>query len=208
MAKLFCALAVLVPLLAGSQQPTPSRDNADVVILRYSWNRFTQQPRAVTPSVPNGTTTTNAQDQRAEDTERMSRADSDLARTHQGYAYKIRFRNAGAKTVTALLWDYQFGAQSGPQEISHHQFLCLTGVKPGAAASLEAFSPSPPTSVVSATSAGQKEGQGADSRVVVNRVEYSDGTAWERDGWARPNKDRAYHADLYQTLPRSKCLGF
>jgi hypothetical protein len=208
MVKLCCALAVLLQLAAGVQQPLQSQGNAGVVVLNSSWNRFTQQPQAITPSIPNGPTTNSAQEQRGEDTNRMSRATHDLARTHQGYAYKIKFRNVGKKTVTALIWDYQFGAETESQDISHHQFLCLTSVKPGAALSLEVFSPSPPTNIVSAASAGQKEGQGVASRVVINSVEYADGTSWERSGWTKPNKDSAYPAELYPSLPRSKCLGF
>lgn len=139
---------------------------------------------------------------------RMARHTDNLTQARKGFAYKLKIKNTSTKTITALFWEYQFGDASAPQDISRRQFLCSTTIKPGAAKMLEVFSTSPPTYIVSAASAGRKKETKTVSKVVLNRIEYADGTSWERADWTKPKQATSHPADLYPDFHKSKCSSF
>jgi hypothetical protein len=100
-----------------------------------------------------------------------------------GYEYRVKFRNSGAKAVEVLFWEYEFTDSSNSSNVARRQFLCGVGIKPGKEKEILSFSVSGPSNVVSAGSLASEAGPTFAERVVVNRVEYSDGTIWQRKGW-------------------------
>jgi hypothetical protein len=100
-----------------------------------------------------------------------------------GYEYRVKFRNAGAKAVEVVFWEYQFTDSSNPSNVARRQFLCGVGIKPGKDKDVISFSVSGPSNVVSAGSLATESGPTFGERVVVNRVEYADGTLWQRKDW-------------------------
>lgn len=101
-----------------------------------------------------------------------------------GYAYRVRVRNAGAKQVDVIFWEYQFADPSGASNLARRQFLCGVQIKPGKEKELQAFGLAGPSRVINASSAAAATTAGAyQEKVVVNRVEYSDGVIWQRAGW-------------------------
>jgi hypothetical protein len=101
----------------------------------------------------------------------------------EGYEYRVKFRNAGAKAVEVLFWEYQFAETSAPSNVARRQFLCGVGIKPGKEKEVISFSVSGPSNVVSAGSLAAEAGPAYAEKVVVNRVEYADGTIWQRKDW-------------------------
>jgi hypothetical protein len=188
---------MLMQLTGGTQEPASNVGDAGVVVLKSSWGGFTQDPEVMNPSIGG---------RRGRGGSRMGRRGRGRAQARKGYDYKLKVRNTGAKAVTSLLWEYQSGDTNAPQDVPGQQFECREKVKPGAAKSLEVFSPSPPTRVVSASGGGDAGVSAATP--VLDRVEYADGTSWERAGWAKPKNANPYPADLYPTRGKSKCLGF
>jgi hypothetical protein len=100
-----------------------------------------------------------------------------------GYAYKAKVQNAGKKVVEIVFWEYQFKEASTPETLVRRQFLCGVNIKPDKEKELQAFSLSGPSDVVSVGTLANKSGSLLQEKVVINRVEYADGTIWQRKGW-------------------------
>jgi hypothetical protein len=111
--------------------------------------------------------------------------DARAPKTHEvdGYAYKVKVRNAGGKVIEVLFWEYQFEEAADPSNLARRQFLCGVSIKGGKEKELLAWSASGPNGAISIDSLAGKAGSPYRERVVVNRVEYADGSIWQRKGW-------------------------
>ena len=105
------------------------------------------------------------------------------AKEVDGFAFRVKVRNAGAKAVEVLFWEYQFEEAADPSNLARRQFLCGVQVKAGKDRELLAWSASGPNGAISADSLAGKAESPYRERVVVNRIEYADGTIWQRRGW-------------------------
>jgi hypothetical protein len=100
-----------------------------------------------------------------------------------GYSYRAKIQNASAKVVEIVFWEYQFKEASNPSKMARRQFLCAVNIKPQKEKELQAFSLSGPSDVISVESLANKSGNLFEEKVVINRVEYADGTIWQRKDW-------------------------
>lgn len=94
------------------------------------------------------------------------------------YEYRVKVKNVGSKKVTSLVWEYHV-VDSPVAAASRRLFQCAEELKPGESKRLHAFTPLAPVTVVSADGAGDAP----KAEVVINRIEYADGSAWQRAGW-------------------------
>ena len=101
----------------------------------------------------------------------------------EGFAYKVKVRNAGPKTVEVLFWEYQFEEVADTSNLARHQFLCGVNIKAGKEKELLAWSASGPNGTISIDSLAVKAENPYRERVVINRIEYADGTIWQRKDW-------------------------
>ncbi|HVF48625.1 MAG TPA: hypothetical protein VNA19_00980, partial [Pyrinomonadaceae bacterium] len=85
--------------------------------------------------------------------------------------------------VEVLFWEYQFKESSNPANVVRRQFLCGVNIKPGKEKELRAFSLSGPSSTISIESLTKESKNLFEEKVVINRVEYADGSIWQRKGW-------------------------
>jgi hypothetical protein len=99
------------------------------------------------------------------------------------YTYRAKVRNAGAKVVEVVFWEYQFKESSNPANVVRRQFLCGVNIKPDKEKELQADSLSGPSDVVSVESLSAKPGNPFQEKVVLNRIEYADGSIWQRKDW-------------------------
>ncbi|HEX8096550.1 MAG TPA: hypothetical protein VF507_00880, partial [Pyrinomonadaceae bacterium] len=113
----------------------------------------------------------------------VQEARSPQAKPVDGYAYRAKVQNASAKVVEIVFWEYRFTESSNPAAVARRQFICAVNIKPNKEKELQAFSLSGPSSVVSAASLADKSGTPYQERVVINRVEYADGSIWQRKDW-------------------------
>ena len=100
-----------------------------------------------------------------------------------GFAYQVKVQNASTKVIEILFWEYQFIDTSKPATVTRRQFLCGVNIKPDKGKELQAFSVSGPSEVVSVGSLADKSGNSFQEKVVINRVEYTDGSIWQRKDW-------------------------
>ena len=101
----------------------------------------------------------------------------------EGYAYRVKIQNASQKNVDVVFWEYQFEETANPSNLTRRQFLCGVQIKGGKEKELQAFGGSGPAGVVSAESLAKGAPNPFAERVVVNRIEYADGSIWQRKGW-------------------------
>lgn len=101
-----------------------------------------------------------------------------------GFSYRAKLKNTSNKVVEILFWEYEFTEPAATAAVSRRQFLCATGLKPGQGKELKGFSLSGPSDVISIDALSKS---GTDSKfqekVLINRIEYADGSIWQRKGW-------------------------
>jgi hypothetical protein len=205
--KAFLLFTVLLALLPLTQnQVAPQMDSSQVAVLGFKWTkgRLTidqAKSATVTPAAamipqnrnfernrrindPAGVRDPNLDtlDGRREALEKSVEA-SRAPKPIDGYTYRVKVQNASSKVIEILFWEYQFKEVANPSVISRRQFLCGVIVKPGKDKEIEGFSLSGPADVISVDSLGDKSKNLFQEGVVINRVEYSDGSIWQRKDW-------------------------
>ena len=99
-----------------------------------------------------------------------------------GFAYQIRIQNGSARVTQTVFWEYQFTENGNPSNVTRRQFLCAVKMKPQQEKDLRVFGLRGPSDVIDAKNAGKLRDQFQES-ALINRVEYSDGTFWQRKDW-------------------------
>lgn len=110
-----------------------------------------------------------------------------------GFAYKVKVQNAGQKVAEIVFFEYQFTETAAPANMTRRQFLCGVNIKPGKEKELLAFSLSGPSDVISVGSLSARDAALFQEKVLINRVEYSDGSIWQRKGWDFAEIKAAYN---------------
>ena len=103
------------------------------------------------------------------------------------FRYRVSLKNTGVKVVKAVVWDYQASDTDEFTDSTHRMFRCTAKIKPNQSERFEGYSVLQPTRVI--TAAGAKP---FSERVIVNRIEYSDGTSWQRADWRQPEANSKY----------------
>jgi hypothetical protein len=97
------------------------------------------------------------------------------------FEYTARIRNSADKPVDVIFWEYQFTDPTNSNSLTRRQFLCGVKLKPNKEVELQAFSLLGPSQVVQAST--NKTSAPPQEKVVINRVEFTDGTIWQRPDW-------------------------
>jgi hypothetical protein len=201
-------LLLLIMFVFPSQNPAPSQEESSVKVLGSKSYRSRQAVenmdttnvapvRAVTPANKNFernvrvNNPVGARDPNEDTIDGRSAAiekNVQASRTPQskpvdGFAYRVKVQNESQKVVEILFWEYQFIDPSDPATMARRQFLCPTNIKPDKQKEIQAFSLSGPSDVISVGNLANKSGNAFQEKVVINRVEYSDGSIWQRKDW-------------------------
>jgi hypothetical protein len=97
-----------------------------------------------------------------------------------GFSYKASFQNNGSKEITAIDWDYVFYDLISETELGRREFGSEQKIAPGKTKEVKFFVASPPVRRISVQSLDKNERDGLGERIELVRVEYADGTAWQR----------------------------
>ena len=124
-----------------------------------------------------------------------------------GYSYRIKVENVSQKVVEVLFWEYQSNDALTPSTVTRRQFLCGVNIKPGRDKELEGFSVSPPSNVVNVDVLAGKTGNSLQERIVINRVEYIDGTIWQRKDWSLNDVKASYQRAQNEPWVLGMCKG-
>lgn len=114
------------------------------------------------------------------------------------YFYHLEVKNLGTRKIKSFAWEYQ---SSGVSDPSDRQFYCAVNAKPNDKKEFKLLAPFAPSRVVDARSAGQKTDK--KGLVVINKVEYTDGSIWVRPGW----KQSTFTVEFTEKVEIGQCLG-
>jgi hypothetical protein len=214
--KALSLLPLLLILVSIGQNPAGSGETASVAVLSFKWSKDRQTADAAgsllnapaaamipqnknfernrRANAPPGERDPNSDtiDGRSAALERSVQASRE-PKPIEGFAYRAKVQNSGAKVVEILFWEYEFAEPTDPPTVSRRQFLCAVNIKPGKDKELKGFTTSGPTDVVSVASLSKKSESPFKERVIINRVEYSDGSIWQRKEWNFAEVRLSYH---------------
>jgi hypothetical protein len=225
-------LLFLLPLMLiqVDQTLTTAQDGPQMNVVSFKWTRARQTvevrpaeatipARAVIPqnrnfarnariNDPVGARDPNADtiDGRSEALEKSVQASrTPKAEPRDGFAYSVKVKNSAAKIVEIVFWEYRSYDPANPELVARRQFLCGVNIKPGKDKELDGFSLLGPSDVVSVSAlAGKTEFK---EDVLINRVEYSDGSIWQRKDWHFAEVKRSYDRVLREPWLPGTCKG-
>ena len=124
-----------------------------------------------------------------------------------GYLYKIKVQNPGPKVVEAVFWEYRFHDPANPDLVARRQFLCAVNIGAGKSKELEGFSLAGPSDVVDVKTLADNSAKPFKENVLINRIEYSDHSMWQRAGWSRAEVKTSYDRVLREPWLPGMCKG-
>lgn len=192
-------LAAVSALAIASQAPTalPTRAPPPLSVLVYKWTRANRSQASSGDQEKK--TKDTALDQQialanrdAEDSGKASAEAQSLGERKQnqlvliplpegvvkGYLYEVQVRNVADKTIKRLQWSYVFTDMLTQKEIVRHQFYSRTQIRPGREKKLTAFTRGTPPAVINVKDLSRNGNQSWRESVVVDGVEFVDGTTW------------------------------
>lgn len=220
---LLLLLFLLFSAPSYSQTNAPGDQRNPVVVVSASWARERQSSdKAVQSAVgpapaitkesknferqkrindPVGMRDPNADtlDSRGSELERIVQQSREAAPV-DGYLYQVKIQNMSPKVIQNVFWEYRFIEVANTTNVTQRRFMCGGEIKPERQKDLQIFSLAGPSEVVNVKNLAKDTGKGFRAAVIINRVEYADGTFWERNGWSldalklRPNS-RSKSAD-------------
>ena len=120
-----------------------------------------------------------------------------------GYLYKIKVQNPGPKVVEAVFWEYRFHDPANPDLVARRQFLCAVNIGAGKSKELEGFSLSGPSDVVDVKTLNS--GTPFKEEVLINRVEYTDGSLKQRKAWNLAEVQGSYDRAMREPWQPGMC---
>ena len=97
-----------------------------------------------------------------------------------GFSYKVAFQNTGSKEITAIDWDYVFYDMINEAELGRREFGSEQKIAPGKTKELKFFISAPPVRRISVQALEKNERAGLGERIELVRIQYADGTFWQR----------------------------
>ena len=116
------------------------------------------------------------------------------------YFYKIQIQNLGQKPVKSFAWEYRPGNEPDP---SNRQFYCVVNAKANEKKDFDLFSPFAPSRVVDASSPEDKPNAEKKDKIIINKIEYMDGTVWKRQSW----NTQTFPVEDTSKVGSGKCIG-
>jgi len=189
------------------QQQTVDREEPDLLVVKFSWAKEKQKVSVIrgaqNPGGPIVTPIPDARDHdsRINDMRSMeNKAANSAAEASRLPSYQLRLelKNTGTNVVRSLAWQYKPTAM--PEDYEPKQYLCALEVKPKEKKLLELWTPYAPVKVISVD---ERSNALKDGEVVINKIEYTDGSVWTRRGWSYK-----LPADASQRLAEGTCSTF
>ena len=96
------------------------------------------------------------------------------------FQYKLSVKNTSDKTIKLIDWDYVFFSANTQSEAGRMEITSEEKIGPGKTKELIVMARKPPARTISVYALDKNERQGLDGQIVIVRVEYTDGTFWQR----------------------------
>lgn len=212
---------MLLTLVVAGQSQTSTETNLPLVVVKFSCGKYEEHSSVIRPvddpdppknepirvnrSTVNEpqeiTNRRDMQERRAELRTAEINAQLSTNRSAPTYFYHLEVKNSGTRGIKSFAWEYQ---PEGEPDPFNRQFYCLINAKPDDKKKFDLFTSMVPTRIVDAATPADKKQKQQTSRVVINKIEYADGSAWIRPGW----NPGTFSAEATQKLAIGKCIGF
>lgn len=212
-------LSTLSLMFIATQAQTVGPRSSDLAVLKFSCGEYIKRSSMVSsvhdPDDSNNAPIRITQTPRNEPQEAINRRDMAQRRaelkaaevnaalsTHKGakiYFYHLEVKNNGNRTIKSFAWEYE---STGVPDPSDRHFFCVLNAKPNQKRQFDLFTTLAPSRVVDVTKASEKPGS-SKGIVVINKIEYADGTTWVRPGW----NAATFSAEATQKIEAGKCVG-
>lgn len=226
--KTLLFFSLLLSLLSSFQIPAVNNDGAPMTVTSFKWSRARQKvdappvegnPPASAMIPQNRNFSRNARvndpagvrdpnqdtlDGRSAAMEKSVAESRAKSKTMDGYLYRIKIQNASPKVAEIVFWEYRFVDPANPELIARRQFLCGVNIPANKGKDLEGFSLSGPSDVVSVQTLADNAFK---EDVLINRVEFSDGSIWQRKGWNLADVKASYERVLREQWVPGTCKG-
>jgi hypothetical protein len=230
--KLLFVFPILLGLLIPYQTANSNRESSTLTVVNFKWSKtrrtmetppvegnaparamipqnrnFARNARVNDPQGvrdPNGDTL----DGRSAAMEKsVQEARTPKPKASDGYTYRIKVQNPGKNVVEIVFWEYQFHDPADPSLVARRQFLCGVSIAGDKSKELEAFSLAGPSDVVNVSTLANKSENPFKENVLINRVEYADGSIWQRKGWSFAEVKTTYDRVLREPWVPGMCKG-
>ena len=178
-------LLLLIAFSATLQQQKADSEDADLLVVKFSWTKDRQNSDLIKGAKnPKGQITTPITNDtdlgaRKGDLRNIDKqAAKSIQRSGDGYLLRLEVKNHGTRVVRSVIWEFR--PTAGPDDYEPKQYLCALRVKPNEKKTLAQWTPFAPVKVVSV--AGSSDAL-KDGEVVINKIEYADGSFWTKRGW-------------------------
>src|SRR5215213_2979409 len=207
-------LTTLILLVPCQQMPTVNREEADLTVVKFSWTKYRPNDlihSAIDPGPPlNEPVSLKPPSSKNEPSELRNRRDIQERRAAMVlaeqnaktpprqpdyYVMRMEVKNVGENMIKSIVWEFQPTVQIPDYELK--QYICKVKTKPNESKSFELMTPFAPVKVVSADKKAQE------GKVVINRIEYADGSIWKRKGWSV-----LIPAEMTEQMGNGKCVMF
>jgi len=203
---LFLLLVSTVSLLASPPQNPLPPDTSSMAVVEFKWSKRRQPAEKLEPGLTQPASTLHPSDKNFQRNMRINQsrgardptADTIDTRSAEiekavqatrdpkpvdGFAYRVKVQNGSPKVADIVFWEYQFIDPANSSSLARRQFLCAVKIDANKAKEIQGFSLSGPGDVVNVNSATIVSGKPIQEKAVINRVEYMDGTIWQRRDW-------------------------
>lgn len=214
---------LLVLVVLTSNRPCPAQAAPDLSVISFRWSRYVKALNEE-PNVGGGVMP--SRQKQIEDREKAMIKDNygDLLRSQalrkverdatrssvasgSVFLYEAKVHNSGTKTIKNVFWEYQIIETANPTNLTSRQFFCGLNIKANNSRDLQALTlAAPMTNVISVRTLGGSK-KLFEERAIVNRIEYTDNTLWQRDGWTFPNPSAAILPTLKRDPREPVCRG-
>lgn len=195
------------------------REEADLVVVKFNWTKFRlngdlihsamdpgppmNEPIRIVPTPPKNEAQElknrrDMNERRAEMRATVDAARSTRQKDPDQYLLQLEVKNVGTNVIKSMVWEYQPSGKADDFEL--RQYVCSFKAKPKESKRFELVSEYNPVKVIQADA---ETGQAKRGRVVINRIEYADGSVWKRKGWSV-----LIPPDTINGLGNGRCLMF
>ncbi len=189
-----------MPALQQQQQPVVEREEPDIVVNKFNWTRIRlngdlihsasdpgppmNEPVRIKPPEPKNESqeAKNRRDmneRRAEMSMTVAAARSSQPKDPYQYVIQLEVKNVGTNVIKSMVWEYQPSGKATDYEL--RQYVCALKAKPSESKKFQLVSEYNPVKVIDTDA---ETGRAKDGKVVINRIEYADGSVWKRKGWS------------------------
>ena len=161
------------------------REESDLQVVKFGWAKEKQNSSMIRGAQhPGGPITTPVPDGRDLGSRRVDlrtmekQAAVTAEKPVDNYQLRLELKNTGGNEVKGLIWEFRPTAL--PDDYQPKQYLCALQVKPKEKKILDIWTPYVPVKVVNAD---ERKDALKDGTVVINQIEYTDGSVWKKRGW-------------------------